>query len=163
MSERACTELIQRAELLNNWSKGGDKYHDPRINNVEQYPTQDIHMKDLGLEKMWKTFIEKYISKIAAFKYSNYKTKGLNIAFIVKYEENKQTSLDPHHDSSTYTVNIALNKDYEGGGCKFIRQDVVLTNKEIGYATIHPGKLTHYHEGLKVTKGKRYILVSFIN
>ena len=74
-----------------------------------------------------------------------------------------QQNLSPHHDSSTYTVNIALNDEYEGGGCRFIRQDVKLLNQKISYSSIHPGRLTHYHEGLPITSGKRYILVSFIN
>ena len=32
-----------------------------------------------------------------------------------------------------------------------------------GWATIHPGRLTHYHEGLPITSGKRFIFVSFVN
>jgi len=32
-----------------------------------------------------------------------------------------------------------------------------------GWALIHPGRLTHLHEGLPVTKGKRYIMVSFVD
>ena len=32
-----------------------------------------------------------------------------------------------------------------------------------GYALIHPGRITHYHEGLPVTKGKKYVCVSFVN
>lgn len=44
--------------------------------------------------------------------------------FVVRYKPDEQPALRPHHDSSTYTINIALNRagiDYEGGGCKFIR------------------------------------------
>jgi len=36
--------------------------------------------------------------------------------FVVKYHPLGQASLRPHHDSSTYTINIALNspgKDYQ--------------------------------------------------
>lgn len=36
--------------------------------------------------------------------------------FVVKYRPDEQPSLRPHHDSSTYTINIALNRpkiDYE--------------------------------------------------
>lgn len=29
--------------------------------------------------------------------------------FIVRYKPDEQASLRPHHDSSTYTINIALN------------------------------------------------------
>lgn len=38
--------------------------------------------------------------------------------FVVRYRPDEQPSLRPHHDSSTYTINIALNtqgKDYEVG------------------------------------------------
>lgn len=36
--------------------------------------------------------------------------------FVVRYKPDEQPSLKPHHDSSTYTINIALNRpniDYE--------------------------------------------------
>jgi len=36
--------------------------------------------------------------------------------FVVRYHPSEQPSLRPHHDSSTYTINIALNTpnvDYE--------------------------------------------------
>ncbi len=99
--------------------------------------------------------------------YNGYKTKDVNLAFVVKYHYKDQASLAPHHDASTYTVNIALNRgngiDYSGGGCRFIRQNFVLKNTNPGTCSIHPGRLTAYHEGLPVTDGTRYILVSFIN
>lgn len=36
--------------------------------------------------------------------------------FVVRYHPEEQSSLRPHHDASTYTVNLALNRpniDYE--------------------------------------------------
>ena len=88
----------------------------------------------------------------------------MNISFIVKYSLDKdgQKDLKPHHDSSTYTVNVCLNDDFEGGGCHFIHKNVTVVNKNIGRICIHPGKYTHYHKGLPITTGERYILVSFI-
>ena len=87
------------------------------------------------------------------------------MAFVVKYTPDNQAGLSPHHDSSTYTINIALNDSskYNGGGCRFIRQNFVLKNQLVGMCCMHPGRLTAYHEGLPVTSGIRYILVSFIN
>jgi len=38
--------------------------------------------------------------------------------FVVRYKPEEQPSLRPHHDSSTYTINVALNRpgiDYEVG------------------------------------------------
>lgn len=87
--------------------------------------------------------------------------------FVVRYHPEEQPQLRPHHDSSTYTLNIALNRgggvDYEGGGCRFLRYNCSVTNTRPGWALIHPGRLTHLHEGLPVTSGTRYIMISFID
>jgi procollagen-lysine,2-oxoglutarate 5-dioxygenase, invertebrate len=43
--------------------------------------------------------------------------------FVVRYRPDEQPSLRPHHDSSTYTINIALNTplvDYE------VRENLIL-------------------------------------
>ena len=72
--------------------------------------------------------------------------------------------LQPHHDSATYSFVITLNTpgiDFTGGGTRFIKQKVTIQGKK-GWCTIHPGKLTHYHEGLPITSGKRFIMVSFV-
>ena len=42
-------------------------------------------------------------------------------------------------------------------------QNKTIVNKDIGSIIIHPGRITHYHEGLPINSGTRYILVSFIN
>ena len=157
-----CNEIILLSEQNNLWSKGGGKYYDKRINNTENHPTQDTHLKQIGLEEMWKFIIDNYIGKIVwdVYKYSS---KGTNINFIVKYDLKGQKELRPHHDSSSFTVNLCLNKDFEGGGCRFVRQDKTVINKDIGSVILHPGRVTHYHEGLSITSGVRYILVSFVN
>ena len=86
--------------------------------------------------------------------------------FVVRYKPDEQPALRPHHDSSTFTINMALNEagvDYEGGGCRFLRYDCSVTNITKGWMLMHPGRLTHYHEGLPTTKGTRYIMISFVN
>lgn len=163
-----CQEVIQLVEKNNKWSKGGDSHYDPRINNQENYPTQDIHLKDINplFDQIWRKLIKNLFSNLISQIYSPYSTKGLNIAFIVKYSVDGQKELAPHHDASTYTLNISLNEhnvDYEGGGCYFVRQKYAHIGQEPGYCCVHPGKLTHYHQGLTTTKGTRYILVSFID
>ena len=81
---------------------------------------------------------------------------------MVKYENDKFYKLGPHHDSSAYTVNISLNSDYEVGEVRFIKSNCKIKNKK-GYALIHPGRITHYHEGLPVSNGTKYVCVSFVN
>lgn len=159
-----CQELIDITTKANLWSAG--KKNDKRLSGgYENHPTVDVHLNQIALHDIWNDIVKKYISVIAAKLYSDITTKGTNINFVVKYTMGGQEFLRPHHDASMYTVNIALNqqdKDYVGGGSRFIRQNYSITHTPIGYCNIHPGRLTHYHEGLPITSGTRFILVSFI-
>lgn len=86
--------------------------------------------------------------------------------FVVRYKPTEQPYLRPHHDSSTYTINIALNHagiDYDGGGCRFLRYNCSVKDTKKGWMLMHPGRLTHFHEGMKTLSGTRYIMISFID
>ncbi|TPP65035.1 Oxidoreductase 2OG-Fe(II) oxygenase family protein [Fasciola gigantica] len=86
--------------------------------------------------------------------------------FVVRYRPDEQPSLRPHHDASSYTLNIALNRpgiDYQGGGTRFIRYNCSLIQVKVGWVATFPGRVTHLHEGLETTKGTRYIFVTFVN
>jgi GR25 family glycosyltransferase involved in LPS biosynthesis len=166
VNERFCDELLNEVVERGQWSGGnGTKEKDERIGTVENVPTQDIHMTQIGFKEQWNNIVKKYIAQVVSHLYAPFKTNGINIAFVVKYEMGKQQQLVPHHDSSAYSINIALNTpgvDFEGGGTRFVKQDTVVHGKK-GWAIIHPGRLTHYHEGLPITNGKRFIFVSFVN
>ncbi|KAK6483913.1 procollagen-lysine,2-oxoglutarate 5-dioxygenase 2-like isoform X2 [Huso huso] len=165
-SEKACDELIGEMEHYGSWS--GGKYTDKRISGgYENVPTDDIHMTQVDYEKEWLHFIREFISPVTLKVFSGYYTKGYALLnFVVKYTPDRQASLRPHHDSSTFTINIALNSkgtDFEGGGCKFHRYNCSLESPRKGWSFMHPGRLTHLHEGLPTTNGTRYIAVSFID
>ena len=166
VNELFCDQLVDEVNNINEWSPGGNKeITDKRINNVENVPTVDIHMAQIGFRKQWESIIHTYISKLVSYLYAPFKTNGLNIAFVVKYEMGNQEHLNPHHDASVYSINITLNTpgvDFTGGGTRFVKQNKSVQVKK-GWALIHPGRLTHYHEGLPITKGKRFIFVSFVN
>jgi hypothetical protein len=47
-----------------------------------------------------------------------------DLAFVVRYKPDEQPSLRPHHDASTFTVNVALNQvglDYQVSGCVWVQ------------------------------------------
>uniref|UniRef100_A0A8C4N033 Isopenicillin N synthase-like Fe(2+) 2OG dioxygenase domain-containing protein n=1 Tax=Eptatretus burgeri TaxID=7764 RepID=A0A8C4N033_EPTBU len=72
--------------------------------------------------------------------------------FVVRYKPDEQPLLRPHHDSSTFTINVSLNQvgvDYQGGGSNFIRYNCSVTDTRRGWTLLHPGRLTHFHEGLR--------------
>lgn len=165
--EEFCDYLIEMAEKKNDWSKGiytSKTEIDPRLGAIENYPTQDIHLKQLGLHDWWLNKVVGEYFRAALGHLYNYKTKGYNISFIVKYTPDGQSKLEPHHDASSYTTNIALNhygKDYTGGGCNFVHKKVECIGNLKGHLILHPGRITHYHEAYPVQTGTRYILVSF--
>ena len=169
-------------------------------------------MNQIGYEKEWLHFLDTYVRPLQEKVFTGYvhqvrlrwrlKTWQLGfwtiwllqppralMNFLVRYKPEEQPSLRPHHDSSTYTINIAMNQvgeDYQGGGCNFLRYFIVLwngfmglskVNKNVitsmyncnvtstkkGWMFMHPGKLTHLHEGLPTTQGTRYIMISFVD
>ncbi|XP_050059539.1 procollagen-lysine,2-oxoglutarate 5-dioxygenase isoform X1 [Aphis gossypii] len=168
VTEQFCREFIEIMENFGQWSDGTN--NDPRLDTgYEAVPTRDIHMKQVGLQKVWLEFLRLFVSRLQEHVYLGYYSDGPPrsvMNFVVKYNPLGQASLRPHHDSSTYTINIALNspgKDYQGGGCHFLRYKCKVTNMKVGWMLMHPGRLTHYHEGLEVTNGTRYIMISFVD
>uniref|UniRef100_A0A6I8NJN9 Procollagen-lysine,2-oxoglutarate 5-dioxygenase 1 n=1 Tax=Ornithorhynchus anatinus TaxID=9258 RepID=A0A6I8NJN9_ORNAN len=165
-TEVACDELVEEMEHFGQWSAGDNK--DSRLQGgYENVPTIDIHMNQISFEREWHKFLVEYIAPITEKLYPGYYTKAqFDLAFVVRYKPDEQPSLMPHHDASTFTLNIALNRvgvDYEGGGCRFLRYNCSVKAPRKGWTLMHPGRLTHYHEGLPTTKGTRYIAVSFLD
>eukprot|EP00096_Caligus_rogercresseyi_P014237 TRINITY_DN6735_c0_g1_i1.p1 TRINITY_DN6735_c0_g1~~TRINITY_DN6735_c0_g1_i1.p1 ORF type:complete len:724 (-),score=173.44 TRINITY_DN6735_c0_g1_i1:465-2636(-) len=163
-SERYTREFIEVMEAYGKWSDGTNS--DKRLDSgYEAVPTRDIHMNQVNFEKEWLYFLKTYVMPLQQKIYIGYfndPPRAL-MSFIVRYRPDEQPSLKPHHDSSTYTINIALNEDYEGGGCRFLRYNCSVVNNKAGWMTMHPGRLTHYHEGLETTKGTRYIMITFVD
>uniref|UniRef100_A0A8C5FQT3 Fe2OG dioxygenase domain-containing protein n=1 Tax=Gadus morhua TaxID=8049 RepID=A0A8C5FQT3_GADMO len=173
-SERMCDDLVETMEENGEWS--GGRHKDERLaGGYENVPTVDIHMNQVGFEKEWLKFLKEYISPATdeheSMILTSEKIYPTHCAqaimnFVVRYRPDEQPSLRPHHDSSTFTINVALNSkgiDYQGGGCRFLRYDCNVEAPRKGWSFMHPGRLTHYHEGLPTTEGTRYIMVSFVD
>ncbi|XP_043918973.1 procollagen-lysine,2-oxoglutarate 5-dioxygenase 1 [Protopterus annectens] len=165
-TDTACDHLVEEVEHYGKWSSGSST--DTRIQGgYENVPTIDIHMNQVGYEKEWRKMLQDYVAPITELMYPGYYTKAdFDLAFVVRYKPDEQPFLRPHHDASTFTINIALNRpgiDYEGGGSRFLRYNCSVTDSRKGWALMHPGRLTHYHEGLPTISGTRYISVSFVD
>uniref|UniRef100_A0A8C7QG25 procollagen-lysine 5-dioxygenase n=1 Tax=Oncorhynchus mykiss TaxID=8022 RepID=A0A8C7QG25_ONCMY len=171
--EEVLANMFHHCSLV-SWSlflvslPGLSSNQDKRITGgYETVPTDDIHMKQIGYDKEWLHFIREFISPVTLKVFSGYYTKGYAVMnFVVKYTPGRQAYLRPHHDSSTFTINVALNSkgtDFQGGGCRFHRYNCSVDSPRKGWSFMHPGRLTHLHEGLPTTNGTRYIAVSFID
>ncbi|GFG29485.1 hypothetical protein Cfor_05047, partial [Coptotermes formosanus] len=114
---RFCKEFIEIMEAYGQWSDGSNK--DPRLDGgYENVPTRDIHMKQVGLEAHWLEVLRLYIRPLQELVFTGYfhDPPRAIMNFVVRYKPDEQPSLRPHHDSSTYTINVALNRpgiDYE--------------------------------------------------
>jgi len=161
-----CRHLVEEVENIGDWSSG--KNEDPRLaGGYENVPTVDIHMKQIGFEQQWLYFLREFIVPYNAKVFTGYHSEGKAIMnFLVRYHPNEQDRLRPHDDASTYTINIALNEpgiDYEGGGTRFLRYNCSVHKSRLGWMLMHPGRLTHHHEGLVTTNGTRYIMIAFVD
>uniref|UniRef100_A0A3B4WX62 Procollagen-lysine, 2-oxoglutarate 5-dioxygenase 3 n=1 Tax=Seriola lalandi dorsalis TaxID=1841481 RepID=A0A3B4WX62_SERLL len=153
-SEKMCDHMVETMEDNGEWSGGSHKV-----------TCSPVH---LGVDKVchWLKHLDHLFSKSWSFISEEAHEAQAIMNFVVRYRPDEQPSLRPHHDSSTFTINIALNRkgiDYEGGGCRFLRYDCKVESPRKGWSFMHPGRLTHYHEGLPTTRGTRYIMVSFVD
>jgi len=167
MSPRWCNEIISTMEAFGQWSNGAN--NDARLQGgYENVPTRDIHMNQVEMERHWLHLLDQYVRPMQEKLFVGYfhQPPQAVMNFVVRYRPDEQPALRPHHDASTYTINMALNRpgiDYEGGGARFIRYNCSVIDTKQGWALMHPGRLTHYHEGLPTTKGTRYIMISFVD
>jgi hypothetical protein len=166
VTTRFCDELVEEMEHFGKWSSGTNE--DPRLEGgYENVPTRDIHMRQVDWEEHWLHFLRTYIHPLQRKAFDGYEdVPWARLNFVVRYKPDEQPLLRPHHDASSYSLNIALNTrgvDYEGGGTRFHRYNCTLPANIKGWGLMHPGRVTHLHEGLKVTNGTRYIFVTFIN
>jgi hypothetical protein len=155
-SKNVCEWIIFESE---NYAKNNGGWTTRRHEN---YPTTDIPIEKIpGVFNFVLNSFEGIFNKIKkSYCFTEEVLFNINDLFIVKYNEEIQNKLDLHHDGSFLSINILLSdpKDFEGGGTYF--NDGLTAFLEQGDLLVHSGKIEH--SGLPVTKGTRYILVSFI-
>ena len=73
----------------------------------------------LIFQQEWMKVLGDYVGPIQRLVFEGYSFKGnALLSFVVKYHEEGQRKLRPHHDHSTFTTNTALNRqgiDYQVG------------------------------------------------
>ena len=133
------------------------------IKRHNNYPTTDLQVESITAISgfVFNSFntISKYIKQ--SYQINEDIILDINDLFVVKYEYGNQNKLSPHKDGSFITFSILLSdtNDFEGGGTQF--EDGLISKINQGDLLIHSSLITH--SGVSITKGKRYILVGFIN
>lgn len=127
------------------------------------YPTTDIPANLLPVYSFLLYCFNQSISKQIIEKYSLHEECEFKLidTFIVKYESNAQNFLGIHEDEGCISANILLSdtNDFKGGGTYFV--DGITTKLNQGDMLLHCSKTKH--SGIKITEGKRYLVVFFID
>lgn len=151
-----CRMIREEAEYSNKWT----------TNRHEYYPTTDMLLNELGLDEIYYKVLQEYVFPFFIYKFGldgNGWSDMSSENFLARYNTTTQGHLSIHHDASDMTCLVQLSDldEYEGGGTWFWRQKK-LVKAPIGYCSIHPGNITHKHGARPVSKGQRYIIVSFM-
>ena len=155
-TEEFCKKIREEAEHSNSWT----------VDRHENYPTTDMLLTAIGMDEIYNDVMKEYVMQLSIYLWA-LEGKGWDNMnsenFLAKYKPNAQGHLSIHHDRADITCLIQLSDldEYEGGGTWFRRQKK-LVKSPIGYATLHPGNITHKHGARATTKGTRYIIVSFM-
>ena len=155
-TEDFCKDIIDIANKLNDW----------KVDRHENYPTTDMLVDTLGLSDTLREVYKEHLLPIVKHLYHFNSDVVNDETFIAKYESTKtdnQSSLGLHTDKSIFSIIVSLNDDFEGGGTSFPRQKIERIVPPAGNALIFPGRLTHPHAGHPISKGERYLMVSFCN
>ena len=164
-TEKLSNMIIEEVEHFDNFVVPGEG-----PNHNIAYGTTDTGLdgipgtrnyEDKPLGKLYYDIQERYIKPIIKYVW-RYTISRFPSSYVLKYEPGAQDFLQPHHDDNICSSIVCLNDGFKGGGTWFEKQNITVHPK-IGWCTIHPGKLTHRHAGRRVTKGKRYILITFID
>jgi hypothetical protein len=139
------------------------------VGDYKPSPADPYGGKELDTQSVWQLHaviqevFHRYMVPLVEICFDGYNVKTINGSFVLKYSMNTQQSMGLHFDDqSDVSLTIALNDAFEGGGLSFPRYDWTSKGVEPGTAILFPGRVTHRHEGLQITKGERYALVMWL-
>lgn len=160
LSEEACQGLVKDALDYTNQNERGWQ-----LDRHKDYKTTDVDVAVVGgkllnrCNDLLKDAILPALSKLFQFPVQDLAMEDL---FLAKYSADKgqQRSLAQHRDSSELSFVITLNDSFQGGGTKFIDDNITVAPKRAGTAVLFCGRLLH--AGVEVVDGARYILAGFV-
>ena len=131
---------------------------DPRSEGYLAAPTFQAFYQDL---------MDRYMRPIARLAFPEvYGYDSQTFGFSIAWQAGKDTTLRPHTDASSVTLNINLNlpgEDFSGSAVRFFDQEsrkVESLTFEPGTAMIHRGHVAHASE--PITEGERHNFVLWL-
>lgn len=157
-----CRLLIEEAEHCGQWRTEADVEANPYC-DIEEYcePDTTLHLDKMpGLEAVYQQIILQHLQPLMEQIWVTFKLQKISPPYLLKYsaELNEIRAMALHHDLETLTLVTYLNDEFTGGGTYFPRWKYHTGKPTPGSAILYPGGLSHEHEGLAITSGKRYLL-----
>lgn len=155
-----CGLLIEEAEHSGHWRTAADV--DINIGSgVEEHSlpdtTQHLHHMP-GLDEVYDEIVRRHLEPLMSGLWRTFELSKVSRPYILKYSPDQVRSMDLHHDAETVTLVVYLNQEFEGGGTHFPRWSYHTGKPAPGTAIIYPGGLSHEHEGIAITAGRRYLM-----
>jgi len=152
-TQEFCEMIIEEAEEANVWT----------VDRHDSYPTTDFVLEKIGLDDLYMKVLREYGFPVARFVWGmtgvSWDKNMTAENFLAKYTPSAQGHLDSHIDDSNYSITLALNNDFTGGGTWYHRQQTLI-KAPTGHVCLFPMP-THKHSGRYIDSGTRYIIVSF--
>lgn len=130
-------------------------------------PRSEGHLAAPSFQNFYQGLMDRYMRPVSRLLFPD--VMGFDtqtFGFSIRWQENKDTSLRPHTDASSVTLNINLNlpgEEFDGSAVRFFddaTRQVASLGFEPGVALIHHGSVPHASE--PITKGERYNFVLWL-
>jgi hypothetical protein len=130
-------------------------------------PRSDGHLASLTFQGFYQTIIDRYFRPISRLLFPE--TVGFDsqsFGFSITWQPSEDTSIRPHTDASSTTLNLNLNlpgEDYDGSTLEFYDPDTGRPRSfvfEPGTAVLHRGGVAH--AARPITRGARTNLVLWL-
>ncbi len=160
-TEEFCNDIVKLSTVNQN------KF----TNNIQFVSTgyKKLGWDDLDIGKLDHNFFQNYVTHfeedVINILHECYTPTFGNIGgwfspYIIRYTDKGQKA-DLHHDISHITINIKLNKEYQGCDLYFPRQNFDTKDIPVGYAVIWPSTVTHPHGSTELLEGTKYSFISW--
>jgi predicted 2-oxoglutarate/Fe(II)-dependent dioxygenase YbiX len=140
-----------------------DDAADFHCNPNDAFAAPEIQLRNISLqiERSFEQAVIRHLAPIMSAKWTVLPA-SIHPPFIIRYSIDTQVSMKRHHDMhSDVSISINLNDEFQGGGLYFSRQNYCTNSLPVGTAVLFPGRVTHLHEALQITSGKRYVLTAW--
>jgi S-adenosylmethionine decarboxylase len=116
-----------------------------------------------GLPEVYDAIIKNHVQPVMESLWQSFTLQKWDMPAVRKFEPEVVNDMALHYDNEIIGMIGYLNQEFTGGGTRFPRWNLVIGRSgdvPPGSVIVYPGGISHEHEVLPVTEGKRYMLAN---